>query len=167
MALRLKPRKLGRSGVAALELALVAPILVTLMIAVIDFGAALLSKAQITEALAAAAAYSTLAGQNTTTNPTQASIAANAKTIAGSLASAFVGAPTVTAVVNNGAAKGSKCCPGTIWACSTVANFTCTDGSSPGNYITITASYPFKALIATDKYLVGKTLSDSIVAPLS
>jgi Flp pilus assembly protein TadG len=156
-------RKFGRSGVAALEMALVAPILVTLMIASIDFGAALLSKAQISQALALAAEYTTLAGQNTTTSPTNATIMANAKTYAGSLTSAFVGTPTVTAVVNNGTSA-SACCPGTTWVCSSAT--TCSDGSSPGTYLTISVSYPFKPLISTDARLLGKVLSDSIVAPV-
>jgi Flp pilus assembly protein TadG len=158
-------RRSSRAGVAGLEFALVAPILVTLMIASIDFGAALLSKAQISQALALAAEYATLAGQNTTTSaPTNATIMANAKTYAGSLASAFVGTPTVTAVLNNGAAAGSTCCPGTVWTCSTAT--TCADGSSPGTYLKISVTYPFKPLFTADARLVGKILSDSIVVPV-
>ena len=159
-------RKFDQSGVAALELALVAPILVTLMIASIDFGAAVLSKAQISQALALAAEYTTLAGQNTTTSPTNATIMANAKTYAGSLTSNFVGTPTVTVTLNNGAATGSTCCPGTTWTCSASTPFTCKDGSSPGTYLTIAVSYPFKPLISTDTRLLGKVLTDSIVVPV-
>ena len=69
----------SRSGVAAVEAALLLPILVTLMIGVIDFGAALFSEGQIANALATSAEYATLAGQSGVAWTT---IAANAKTLA-------------------------------------------------------------------------------------
>ena len=156
-------RRLGRSGVAAVELALLAPILITTMIAVIDFGASLLTRAQIARALAASAEYASMAGQN---NVATATISTNARTLAGVVTSAFVASPTVTAVVNQGAATGAKCCPGATWSCSTATTFACTDGSSPGVYLTITAQYAFKPLFPADVYLAGKTLTDSIVTPL-
>ena len=152
-----------RSGVAALEMAFVAPVLITVLVASIDFGAAMLAKAQVTNTLAASAAYATLAGQN---QVAQATIVTNAKSLAGGLQSPFLGTPTVTAVVNNGAATGSACCPGTGWSCSTAANFTCADGATPGTYITITVSYPFLALIAADTRLVSKILTDHVTAVL-
>ena len=152
-----------RSGLAALEMALVAPVLVAVLIAAVDTGAALLGKAQVTEALAGSAAYATLAGQN---HVTQATIVANAKALAGGVQSDFLGAPTVSASVNNGAAAGSACCPGVVWLCSGLAGYKCADGSTPGTYIMITVSYPFKPLIATDAMLVGKVLTDRITAVL-
>jgi Flp pilus assembly protein TadG len=156
-------RGLGRSGVAAMELALLAPIMIMIMIAVIDFGAALLSRAQIAHALAGSAEYASLAGQN---NVALATIAANARAVASVVASQFLATPTVTAVVNQNAAAGSKCCPGTTWSCSATAGFICADGSTPGIYLTVTAQYPFKPLFAADVYLAGKTFTDSIVVPL-
>jgi Flp pilus assembly protein TadG len=157
-------RLLGRSGVAAVEMALLAPFLVTLTIGAIDFGAAFYAKALIGEALASSAEYATLAGQNTVASAT---IVANAKTIAGSVSNAFVGTAITTAVINQNNGTGSKCCIGSgTWSCSTSSGFTCTDGSSPGVYITITAQYPFNALFSADTYLTGRTFSDSIVAPL-
>ena len=51
------------------------------------------------------------------------------------------------------------------WTCSPTTT-SCADGSTPGTYLTVTAKYPFNALFSTDTYLVGATLSDSIVAPL-
>ena len=156
-------RRAGRSGVAALEMALVAPFLITLMIGGLDFGAAVLCKAQITETLSGAAAYATLAGQN---QITQATIVSNAKSLAGALTSPFLGAASVTAVINNNAASGSVCCPGSTWTCSTTQGFTCPDGSSAGTYITLSASYTFKPLFPTDTRLVGKTLAGTITAPL-
>lgn len=154
---------LGRSGVAAVELALLAPVMIMIMIAVIDFGAALLSRAQIAWALAGSAEYASLAGQN---NVAVATIAANARIVASAVVSQFLAAPTVTAIVNQSATAGSKCCPGTTWSCSTAAGFSCADGSTPGVYLTVTAQYPFKPLFAADVYLTGKTFTDSIVAPV-
>lgn len=155
--------RLGRAGLAGIELALVAPVLILLTIASVDFGAALMEKAQISRALGAAAQYATLAGQN---NVATATIATNAKVYASAVTGTFVGAATVTASINNGAAAGALCCPGAAWTCSTVTGFTCADGSTPGTYIKVTASYPFKPLLSGDTMLVGKTLSESVVAPL-
>lgn len=154
----------SRSGIAALEMALLAPVMATLGLLVVDFAAAFLSKARITRALENAAEYATLAGQNSVVAST---IISGATTIAGNVSSSFLGIPTVTAVINQGAAAGSKCCLGTgTWSCSTSATFTCSDGSSPGVYITVSARYPFTPLFSLDTYLTGKTLSDQIVAPV-
>jgi Flp pilus assembly protein TadG len=157
--------KQDRSGVAALETALLAPLLVTLLIGITDFSMALLSRAQIARALAGSAEYATLAGQGGVA--TTATIAANAKTLAGSVTNAFLGKPTVTSLLNNGAASGAKCCPGASWSCSTSAGFTCADGATPGIYLKVSVSYPFNPFWSADTWLLGLTLTDSVVAPLS
>lgn len=150
------------AGAAAVEMGLIAPIIISMMIFMIDVGVALLSQAQIAQALATSAEYATLAGQNSVASAT---IAANAKTYASAVSNAFLGTPTVTAVVNNGAGTGAKCCIGSSWSCSTTTT-SCADGSTPGSYLKVTAQYPFKTLFPTDTYLLGTTLSDTIVAPL-
>lgn len=154
---------MDKRAVAALEMALMAPVLTTVMIAALDVGGAVLTKAQIARALAGSAEYATLAGQNAVASAT---IVTNARAIAGTVSSSFAGTPTVTAVVNNNAASGSKCCPGATWSCSTSTSFTCADGSAPGIYLTVTATYPFTPLFPADTRLVGKTLTDTVVAPL-
>jgi hypothetical protein len=118
----------------------------------------------VARVLAASAEYATLAGQN---GVTWATIQTNAQSIASSVTSAFVGTPTVTAVVNQGAAAGSKCClNNSTWSCSTSSSLTCTDGSTPGVYITVTAQYPLRTLFSGDTYLTGTTLTDKVVAPV-
>ena len=156
---------LSRSGVEALEMALVAPFLVTIIIAGIDFGGALLSQARVVRILADSAEYATLAGQN---GVAWGTIQNNTKTIAMSATSPFLGTPTVNLpVVNQGAGAGSRCCIGSgTWSCSTSGTFTCADGSTPGVYITVTAQYPITTLFSADAFLTGGTLTESIVAPL-
>jgi Flp pilus assembly protein TadG len=144
-------------------MALVAPVLAAVLIAAIDVGGAALTKAQIARALAGSAEYATLAGQNGVASTT---IIANAIALAGAVTSSFVGKATVTAVVNNGAASGSTCCVGNSWSCSTASGFTCVDGSAPGTFLTVTARFPFTPLFPTDTMLIGKSLSDSVIAPL-
>ncbi len=146
-----------------MEMALLAPLLISLLIAVTDFGTALLSQAQIARAVARSAEYATLAGQNSVATAT---IITNARTIAGAVASPFVGTPIVTAVVNQGVALPSKCCPDSAGLHCTARTSTCADGSTPGVYIKVQAQYPFLPLFSVDTYLTGATLSDSIVAPL-
>jgi Flp pilus assembly protein TadG len=156
---------LNRSGVAALEMALVAPFLVTVLIAGIDFGGVLLSREQVVRALASSAEYATLAGQN---GVTWSTIQTNAQTIASSVTSPFLGTPTVNLpVINNSTGAGSKCCIGSgTWSCSTSSTLTCADGSTPGVYIKVTAQYPVTTLFPTDTFLTGKTMTESIVAPV-
>ena len=153
-----------RAGVAALEMALVAPVYVTLLIAAVDLGAAVLCKAQIERALAGAAQYASIAGQANKLSST--AIATNTQAYAAAVHSPFLGRAAVTAVVNNNAGTTATCCPGTSWTCSTASNFTCSDGSPPGVYLSVTAKYPFKPLFATDQLLTGTTLTDSIVVRL-
>ncbi len=167
----------ARSGVAALEMALLAPLLVTLMLVFIDFAAAFLDKARITRAVQNAAQYATAAGHN---NVAPDSLISGATTIAQGVTSSFLGVPTVTTVINqdpnysssynssyHSYNNGSKCCLGTgTWSCSISPSLTCSDGSTPGVYITVTAQYPFTALFPLDTYLFGTTLSERIVARL-
>ena len=162
-----------RRGVSAVEMAMVAPILVTLLMAITDMGMALFCQAKITRAVAAAAAYATLAGQ-ASQPPSTAAIEANAITFAGGVSNSFLGTPVTKAIFNNPLsvgtdnAAGSKCCPGTTWTCSTSASFTtCPDSSSPGTYLTISATYPFKAFFGADNAIIGKTITETIVAPLN
>ncbi len=156
-------RCLGRSGVAALEMALLAPILVLLMVSTIDFGVALLSKAKTAQVLAGSAEYDTLAGQN---KVAPATIAANAGTLAAAAANAFITKPSTTAVINNGQGATAQCCPGSTWVCGTAGSIACADGSTPGVYLTLTARYSFQPLFPADTYLTGTTLAGSVVAPL-
>ena len=156
-------QRMGHDGVAAVEMAICAPILISLFIASYDFGAALLSKARVQQALASAAEYATLAGLN---GVSSASIAANAQTIAGALSSPFLGQPTVSAIVNAGAGSGSKCCLGTPWTCSTTTT-SCSDGSTPGVYMKITASYPFKPVFTLDAALTGVVITGTVTLVLS
>jgi Flp pilus assembly protein TadG len=156
-------RRLDRAGAAGIELAMLGPILLLMTMGIVDFGAALLSRAQIARALAGSAEYATLAGQNSVA---PATIVSNARTLAAAVNSSFLDSPTVTAVINQGAAAGAKCCPGTSWTCSASTGFSCADGSTPGVYLTVTVQYPFRPLFPGDAYLSGKTFTDSIVAPL-
>ncbi len=156
-------RVLDRSGVAALEMALLAPMLAALLVAVIDFSGAILSKARVTRALERSAEYATLAGQNAVAWTT---IAANAQTIASAVTGPFVGTPIVTAVVNAGLGTGSKCCPDNTGMHCGASTTSCGDGSTPGVYIQVQAQYPIRTLFSADAYLTGKTLTDSIIAPL-
>lgn len=156
-------RPSSSSGIAALEMALIAPLLVSVIIVAVDFGAALLSKARITRALESSAEYATLAGQNSIAWST---IKTNAMAIASSVTSPFLGTAIVDAHINQDLAAGSKCCPNSSGLNCGATTTSCTDGSTPGSYIKITVRYPFNALFSTDTYLTGTTLSDSIVAPI-
>ena len=150
------------SGLAALEMALLAPFLLTLAIASVDFGAALLAQARIARALESAAEYATMAGQN---GVSTATISTNAQTIAKAVSNGFLSSPTATAVVS-GTTTNMCCLNVTPWSCSNAPTTSCSDGSTPGVYIAITAQYTFTPLFSGDAFLTSRTIGGSIVAPL-
>lgn len=117
-----------RDGTAAVEFALVAPILLLLLGGVAEFGWAVWSDSALTNAVSQAAYYAFLTGS--TVSPTSiVAIAENASALNG-----------VTATASTPACY---CASGTPLSLSLAASCTttCADGTAPGTYTTIAAQY--------------------------
>ncbi len=142
----------SRDGVAALEFALTAPVLILLMVGAISFGAAYRVKMQVGNAARAGAAYAsahgfsqsgiTAAAQNATALSTDVGVAAANAT------SSCVDPATGTIT---GAGE-AKTCPGT--------------GSAPGTYVTVTTQLPYKLILTPPGMASSMTLTGVAVARL-
>jgi Flp pilus assembly protein TadG len=123
----------GRSGAAAIELALVSPFLLILLTGIVEVGIAAYQAMQVQAAVQAGALY---AVQNGTSNLTAIGTAVvNATGTTGITATptpfTFCGCPTAAGVVSQ------------TTDCTTV----CTGNIAPGHYITISAAVPHSTLL--------------------
>jgi len=169
-----------RRAVAALEAALMAPVLVWLLIFTVDFGLYLYAKMRLSNAVSAGAAYALANGQLVSANSAGCSSAtppcltvsgfrSNVSTIVQNATSLGITTPTV--YYNTSAASGmdtntiyANCyCPDvaltaasqTAVACGTA----CTDTTQPGSYVVIQASSSFTPMFAGDLWLPTGALS--------
>lgn len=148
-----RPRPSGRSGVAALEFALLCPVLLLLLGGLSDFGLAFHSAMQLANGVANAAQYAFLVGANV-----------DAKTLLDIVTSSS-GLSNV-----HSSTIGPYCyCPsgspptlGNAVTCGT----TCPDGGVAGTYITITASYTYTPMMPGFQYVGDATLSQSATVRL-
>ena len=124
-------------GSAAVEFAVTAPILMLALAGIADFGLALRSQIALANGVANASYYAFLKGK--TADPT-----ALAKTLGGIIQKSS-GLPSATSQVS-----GPFCgCPsGTpIVVAGKPCAQTCTDGSSPGSYVAISATYAYAPIM--------------------
>ncbi len=171
-----------RHGTAAVEMALIAPLLLTLFAGIIDFARAYDQEIQLSSAVAAAAQYALI--NVASINSTGA--AALASTLSGIVANSnganWAGA---TVTVNNGAtntltngkptssgtaANANSCfCPtGTsaaAWSFGVAANCgsACAGGTLAGKFVTITGTRAFTAIFVNYGLIGNITLQQSIV----
>ena len=132
LARRLKGVFANRSGVSAVEFALAVPLLVTILTLLVDFGMGFYEKMQVEDAAQAGAQYALLHGWN---SQSIQDAVTNATRLSGVSASP---APTQTC----GCPSGS--------AITTVTDCTaaCSNGLTPGTYVTVNAQATYTPLFA-------------------
>jgi Flp pilus assembly protein TadG len=170
-----------RQGTAAVEMALVAPMLMTLMAGIVDFARAYYDEIILSASVAAAAQYALLnvASINST------SAASLAATLSGIVANSNANAwANVTVTVNDGAtstvtngvttasgtaANANSCyCPtgsppNWVWGSATACGSTCAGGTLAGKFVTIAGSKVFSAIFI-DYGLIGNiTLQQNMI----
>ncbi|MDR3531359.1 MAG: TadE/TadG family type IV pilus assembly protein [Rhodopila sp.] len=141
-------------AVAALEFAITAPILALVLAGASDYGWAMWSRSCLANAVAQGAYYAFLTGTSVTAPNVQA-IIQKASSLSG------VPAPTVSAPAcycPNGS-------PATLGPTVTCAS-TCADGSRPGTYLTITATYTLTSFLPTISGLGNRTVTDTVTVRL-
>ena len=154
-----------RSGAAAVEMGLVAPVLVIFLVCIVDLGMALYQWTVVEAAVSAGGQFAFLAGQNGTA---AATIQTQTASVVQSASHSLLTASNVTVTVNNGQPATNTCCltstgPGQrTWSCAATAP-TCSDGSNPGLYIEIVGTYTLKPIIPNVS-LTGATLTSDVVA---
>jgi Flp pilus assembly protein TadG len=130
-----------RTGVAALEFALIAPILMMLAVGIAKFGLVLNNYVTLTEAVADGARVFALGRGNTT--PKTSAVGQVQST-----ASSLTGTLTITLAVN-----GTACTTDT--ACNTALS------TAQGQPATVTATYPCDLVVVAVNFAPGCTLSSS------
>jgi Flp pilus assembly protein TadG len=174
-------RRLRGKGTAAIELALIAPMLLILFAGVIDFGRAFHDEIALSGAVAAAADYALLNASSV--NSTSAgSLAA---TLSGIVANANGAAwANATVTVNDGAtstvtggsttssgtaANANLCfCPtgtagGPIWGSAGTCGTSCTGGTLAGKFVTISGTRQFSAIFTTYGWVNNRSLHQSTI----
>ena len=117
-------------GVAAIELAIVCPLLAVLMVCTADLGMGIYRNMQVQNAAQAGAAYAMLHGFTSSAISTAVASATSLSEIAASPApSQFCGCPSNAGIANI--------------ACSS----TCAGGSSPGTYVSVSAQATYRTIL--------------------
>ncbi len=125
-------REDGVSGVAAIEFAILAPLLIVLLVFTIDLGIGFYRKMQVQNAAQAGAQYAAVHGFNATSVSNAVLSATSFLGIAASPApSQFCGCPSSTGVTT--ATCGSTCS---------------SSGSAPGSYVVVTAQGSYNTLFS-------------------
>jgi Flp pilus assembly protein TadG len=127
---RIRRRRLGESGVAAMEFALATPVLALMMTGGFDFGRALYEQNRLASAASAGVQY---ASQNVASWTNTTGIVAAVRSDAGDTTNSL----TVTA--------GECTCPTGTALCSTAA--TCTGSTVAGTYVKVAVSESYATLV--------------------
>ena len=143
-----------RQATAALEFAMLAPIVTSFMAAGADFGLAMWSRSCLTNAVAQGGYYAFLHSTTATSTSIQ-SVVQNATPL--SNVSATVSSPTACYCPS-----GTPAVLGTAVSCTS----TCSDSTSPGTYVKITATYTLQSYMANISLLGGTQITDQTVVRL-
>lgn len=145
--------RLGRRGVAALEFALVCPLLLIFFGGVVDLGLAVWSQSCLANAVAQGAEYA-YRTQQSGTNVTQAQIQTVVQNVS-SLSNVSASNTTAPSYYCMNTATS----PPTLSASSSGA--TCGDGTKAGLYVKVVATYAYPAMMPAFSTLVNTAITES------
>jgi Flp pilus assembly protein TadG len=150
-------RRLGQRGVAALEFALVCPLLLTFFGGVADLGLAVWSQSCLANAVAQGAEYAYRKAQTGTTL-TSSQIATYVQTV-----STLSGVTATSTTTPGYYCMNVSTSPATL--VSSTSGATCTaptyDGGKAGLYVHIIANYAYPAMMPLYSTLVNTTITES------
>jgi Flp pilus assembly protein TadG len=159
-----RPAVTATSAIAAVEFALVAPVLLLALAAASDYGLRTWSRSCLANAVAEGAYYAFRTGTSVT-SANIVTMVRNASTLRAASVSATATDPTVcycpTGMVTTPTPAAATL--GTAHSCTT----NCTDGTTPGNYVTITATYTLTGYFSLGAYTTrGKTIAETVTVRL-
>jgi Flp pilus assembly protein TadG len=141
-----------RRGVSALEFALFAPMLMMIFGGVTDLGLSIACQSQLDQAVANGAQYAFKVGATVTASQVQSMVQA-ASGLSG--VSATVSAPILRCVIGSPAALTTG-----------TTGVACSDGTQPGTYLTISASYTYTQILPLLSNFVNTKLQQSATVRL-
>ncbi len=174
----------ANEATAAVEFAIIAPILILLFVGIADLGGALLTRFRLDAAAASAANYAMVKAGSVS--------AAGGGALAGSIAAlarddAGTSAASVTVVVNNGpmatasgtgsvvitnssgaAAQPADLCYCPVanpfaWGSAVTCGSACSGGGSGGKFVAISLSRPYAALFSSYGFISGSAIAASAI----
>jgi Flp pilus assembly protein TadG len=152
----------ARHAVAAVEFALVSPLLLAIIGGLADFGLALADQGRLASAVAQGAQYAYLNPTTVTASAIQTIVVANAS-LSGMTASNVSVTGPIFLCVTSGPPPALASTTGTPPVPVTVTT-TCSDGTNAGSYVEISASYVYTALVPGYSHLVSPILTEAVKA---
>ena len=172
----------SRHGTAAVEMALISPMLMILLAGIIDFGRAYREEIELSSAVAAASQYALLNAANINSTNAASLAATLSGIVANSNGAGWAGATVsvndgATSTVTNGsttssgtAANANSCwCPtgasAAAWSYGTAATCgsACAGGTLAGKFVTITGTRAFTAIFGNYGLISNTTLHQSAI----
>ena len=153
-------RKRARAGVASIELALVAPVLLLFFTGITDLSMIFHKQLQLSSALTSGAEYGFTQGQSESGSALTADVIGFIQTLAGNTLS------SVTATYNNGlVAADDYCVSGSpaVYTGPYAAGTACADGSTAGKFLSITGTFTYAAMFNADKAFFANSFSQTVV----
>jgi Flp pilus assembly protein TadG len=154
-----------RRGLAAVEFALIAPLLLLLLGGVTDFGLMMSGKSQLANGIAQGVQYALLQGASVSAANVQA-VVQNGSSRSGVKASVSVkvAGPACYCVAGQPAVLSTS-------SSALSPNYTCTGScpataAAPGAYLTITASYAYQPLMPLYNQVSNTTVSETVTVRL-
>jgi len=162
-------RHFGRThdqrGIAAVEFALVAPVLLMIFGGIADFGLIMVGKSQLSDSVDQGIQYALASGPSVSGTKIKSLVQAAAP-LAGLV-------PSVTATVTGPACYCTSGTPVALVTPSTAltGSYTCTgtcagSGAAPGAYIIVTATYSYQPIMPFYSQLSTTTVSETVTARL-
>jgi len=155
---------LGRSGVAAVEMGMVAPILIGITAGISDCSLAYHEELQLSSTLASAAEYAFNKGQAETGSALTGDVTSFVNAVSP------VTLSSVSVTYYGGAASTSYYCVSAagVFTGSYTQGAACNDGSgsTAGQYITISGSFAYKAVFPTDKAFMPTSYTQTVIVRL-
>jgi Flp pilus assembly protein TadG len=166
---------------AAVELALISPLLLTLLAGMVDFGRVYHEEIQLSSAVAAAAQYALVNAASVNSGGAASLAATLSGIVANSNGAAWAGAAVTvndgaTNTIANGRASASgtvanadSCwCPtgappGWTWGTSAACGSTCAGGTLAGKFVTVTGTRAFTAIFGDYGLITNRTLRQSVI----
>jgi len=162
--MQMRKRGPGRAGVASVEMALVAPVLIAISAGISDCSLVYHEKLALSSALESAAEYAFNRGQSENgtalTTDVTAFLSAESSISLSSAAVNYYGGTTstsyycvsATGVFTGTYTQGASCSDGS--------------GSTAGQYVTISGSFAYKAVFPTDKTFMPTSFSQTVIVRL-